>query len=180
MCNAYNHPEGCECGFGPPYPDVDVTVKNIVEQRGVRGSKVADLDVTFYIPKANFFHRLDIVAKDRLLEETATALQCLADGRFGKANIQVLATDVRRGSITFAVVLVAMVGKFFKDYPTLKAGVLQFARDIKMVSGHLNRLLRRVYLREERRVLNSPNNHEQPKVEAGKAEGSAESNRVEG
>jgi hypothetical protein len=19
MCNAWNHPEGCECGFGPPY-----------------------------------------------------------------------------------------------------------------------------------------------------------------
>ena len=31
MCNAYRHPMGCQCGFGPPYPDVDARIIKLVK-----------------------------------------------------------------------------------------------------------------------------------------------------
>lgn len=160
MCNGYRHATGCQCGFGPPYPDVDVRIRKLLNRGDRRSSTVAELGLSFHIPKAKFFHLVDKAGKDRVLTTAVEALQRLADNRFGKGNIKVVPAYVKKGSIEVCVVLVAMVGaayKFFKDYEALKKGVTAFVKDIRYVSNKLNLVVRRKYLREERRSLMKKN-----------------------
>jgi hypothetical protein len=156
MCNGYRHAEGCECGFGPPYPTVDVRVRNMLKRGDRQSSKVTELDLTFHIPKANFFHLVDKAGKDRVLKTAVGALQHLADNRFGKGNIKVVSTKIEKGTIGVWVVLLAVMGsvyEFFKNYESVRNGVMAFVRDIKNASSRLNRVVRRRYLREEQRSL---------------------------
>ena len=84
MCNAHKHPAGCQCGFGPPYPNVGVTILNLLKSGDMRSSKVAELRLDFPLPKTKYFNLIDETGKERLLATTAEALQLLADKRFGK------------------------------------------------------------------------------------------------
>ncbi len=160
MCNGYRHATGCECGFGPPYPQVDVRIRKILNRGDRRSSMVAELGLSFHIPRANLFHLVDKAGKDRVLTTAVKALQRLADNRFGKGNIKVVPAYIKKGSIEVYVVLVALVGaayKFFKDYEALKKGVTAFVKDIRHVSNKLNLVVRRKYLREEQRSLMKTN-----------------------
>jgi hypothetical protein len=160
MCNGYRHATGCQCGFGPPYPHVDVRIRKLLNRGDRRSSTVAELGLTFHIPRANFFHLVDKAGKDRVLTTAVEALQRLADNRFGKGNIKVVPAYVKKGSIELCVALVALVGaayKFFKDYKALKEGVRTFVKDIGYASSKLNQVVRRKYLREERRSLMKTN-----------------------
>ena len=155
MCNAFRHPAGCECGFGPPYPEIDVSVRKLINKEDMRSSKVAQLDLKLHIPKAAFFHLVDNIGKRRILSTAAKELQRLANKRFGKGKIEVVPIHLKKGSIEFYVLLVVVGGAytFFKDYESLRIGVSAFVRDIKSASSKLNRVIRRKYLREERRSL---------------------------
>ncbi len=167
MCNGYRHAAGCECGFGPPYPDVDVSIQKILNRGDRRSSMVAKLGLSFHIPKAKFFHLVDKPGKNRVLTTAAKALQRLADNRFGKGNIKVVPTHVKKGTIEVYVVLVTVAGAaymFFKDYETLRKGVAQFAKDIRYASSKLNQVVRRKYLHEERRSLKKTNRDQSKSV----------------
>ena len=161
MCNGYRHPTGCECGFGPPYPTIDVSIRKMIKKGDRRSSTIAELGLRFHIPKANYFHLVDEPGKDRVVTTTVEALQRLADKRFGKGNIKVVPTNVKKGSIEVYVALVILVGsgayKFFKDYEALRNGVAAFVRDIRNASSKLNLVVRRKYLSEERRSLMKKN-----------------------
>ena len=169
MCNGYKHPPGCECGFGPPYPEVDVTVRKLISKNNRRSSRIAELDLRFHIPKASFFHLVDQSGRKRVLATAVRQLQRLADNRFGKKNIKVVPEYVKKGSIDVYVALVVAVGaayKFFKDYESLRKGVAAFVNDIKGVSNKLNRVVRRKYLREEQRSLMTKNGDRKEKAQA--------------
>lgn len=155
MCNAYRHPAGCQCGFGPPYPDVDVSIRKLTRRGDRQSSRVAELDLSFHIPKAIFFHLVDKVGKKRVLETTAEALQQLADNRFGKGNIKVAPIYIKKSSIIVSIVLFTLGAAyvFFKDYKAIRDGVTAFVEDIKCASSKLNRVVRKKYLREEQRSL---------------------------
>ena len=160
MCNGYRHATGCQCGCGPPYPQVDVKIRKLLKRGDRRSSTVAELGLRFHIPRANFFHLVDKDGKGRVLTTAVKALQHLADNRFGKGNIKVVPAYVEKGSIEVYVALVALVGgayKFFKDYEALKKGVKAFVKDIKYASSKLNQVVRRKYLREERRSIMKTN-----------------------
>ena len=156
MCNAAKHPDGCQCGFGPPYPQVQARIRKLLDWGDKRSSTVAELDVSFPLPKATLFHLVDETGKGRILKTTAEALQRVADNRFGKGNIEVVPIHVKKGSIEVGVILVAVAGAayiFFKDYEALRKGVTLFTKDIAQMSSKLNHVVRRRYLREERRSL---------------------------
>lgn len=152
MCNAYNHSADCECGFGPPYPNVGVAIRKLYRIRDRRSSRIADLDLSFPLPKTNFFHLIDKTGRERLLTSTVEVLQRLADNRFGKGNIKVIPDHVKKGSINVSVVLVAAY-VFFKNYEVLRKNIVRFAKDIKHASSTLYQVVRRRYLSEERRSL---------------------------
>ncbi len=171
MCNGYRHPTGCECGFGPPYPTIDVSILKLVKMGDRRSSTVAELGLKFHIPKANFFHLVDEPGKNRVLTTAVKALQRLVDKRFGKGNIKVVPAYVKKGSIDVYVALVALAGSaymFFKDYEALKKGVEAFAKDIRYASNKLNKVVRRKYLNEERRSLMKKNRDRKKKDQAVK------------
>jgi hypothetical protein len=164
MCNGYRHAPGCECGFGAPYPDIDVRIRKIIEREDRRSSKFVEFSLSFHIPKAKFFHLVDKAGKLRVLTTAAEALQRLANSRFGRGNVKVVPIYIKKGSIDVyvALVVLAMGGayKFFKDYETIRKGIKAFAKDIKYASSKLNQVVRRKYLQEEQRSLMKTNKNE--------------------
>lgn len=173
MCNAHKHPAGCECGFGPPYPNVSVTILSLLESGNMRSSKAAELHLSFPLPKAKYFHLLDETGKEKILAMIAEVLQPLADKRFGKGNIKVVPTHVAKGSLQAWVNLISVIGvayQFFKDRKDLKKKVTQFANDIGLASSQLNPKVRRKYLSEERRALENTKKEQKLKEQKLKEE----------
>jgi hypothetical protein len=155
MCNAHNHPNGCQCGFGPPYPHIEVSIRKLLNEGDRKSPMVAELGLSFPISKANFFHLVDNAGKDSLLATAVEVLQPLADELFGKGNIKVIPADIKKGSIVIDVALVTVGAAyvFFKDYEALKKGVEAFVKDIGYVSRKLLQIIKRKYSNEERKAL---------------------------
>jgi len=154
MCNGHNHPGGCECGFGPPYPAIEVEVRKFYGRIDKDHPKVADINIKFPIAKRNAFPKLDDVGNKSVLDATAKAIQPLADNRFGEGRIRVIPTYLEKGSIEIGIVLMALAAiyKFVKDYPELKKGVSELRNDIASNSKRLNGIVRRKYRHEEKRM----------------------------
>jgi hypothetical protein len=153
MCNAYQHPSDCHCGFGPPYDDVQVEIRKLPSPTDRNPSEIAELAVRFPV-RANFYFEIRSTGRTEVKAAVMNALQRLADSRFGKGNIRVKVNDVRKGSITFGVILVAgavATYKFFKDYEALSKGVKTFCRDIQSASKSLRKLVYQAYHRVEKR-----------------------------
>lgn len=153
MCNAHNHPAGCQCGFGPPYPTVGVTIRKLFKSGINRSSKVAELDVSFPISNTRLFHLIDQAGKKRLLATIEKALQQVADSRFGKGNIKVTSADVKQGSIEVCVILVTGALYCLKNYKAIRDSVDLLISDMKLMSRKLNLAVKRKYKREELRAL---------------------------
>lgn len=154
MCNAYKHPSDCHCGFGPPYDDVQVEIRKLASPEDRNPSEIAELALRFPVVRANFYWDIKSTGRTEVMAALMSALQRLADGRFGKGNIRVKVNDIRKGSITFGVALViGAVGayKFFKDYEDLSKGVKTFCRDIQNSSKFLRKLVHQTYHRIEKR-----------------------------
>jgi hypothetical protein len=156
MCNGNNHPPGCHCGFGPPYPNIGVSIRKLLSKEDRQSSTVAELDLDIPLSSTDYFYLIDIAGKKRILSTTVDALQPLADKRFGTDNIKVVPIYIVKGSIDLGVALVVVAGAayyFFKDYEDLRKGVIQFTNDITYVSSKLYRIVRKKYLSEERRSV---------------------------
>jgi len=154
MCNAYKHPSDCDCGFGPPYADVQVEIRSLASQKDRNPSQIADLRLRFPLPRANFYQDITGKGKTEVMGSLQSALQRVADDRLGKDSVRVKVNEVRKGSITFGVLLVmGLVGayKFFKDYDDLSKGVKAFCRDIQRSSKWLRKLVYDTYHRVEAR-----------------------------
>lgn len=168
MCNAHQHPAGCECGFGPPYPNVSVTILSLLKSGNMRSSKAAELRFSFPLPKAKYFNLIDETGKERILATTAEALQQLADKRFGKGNVKVVPTRVEKGTLEVYAFLVSVgmaVYQLFKDRKDLKKRVTQFTKDVGLMSSKLNLKVRKRYLSEERRSLKKASREQKLKEE---------------
>ncbi|MFS8085246.1 MAG: hypothetical protein ACMG6H_06415 [Acidobacteriota bacterium] len=154
MCNAYKHPQDCRCGFGPPYDDVQVEIRRLPSPTDKNPSEIAELAVRFPVVRANFYWDINSTGKIEVRAALMNALQRLADDRFGRGNIRVKVTDIRKGSITFGVILGAgavAAYKFFKDYDDLSKGVKTFCRDIQSASKSLRKVVHEAYHRVESR-----------------------------
>lgn len=153
MCNAYQHPMDCHCGFGPPYDDVQVEIVKLPSPEDRNPSEIADLDLKFPI-RANFYREIGSTGQVEVMASLTNALQHLADTRFGKGHVRVKVKDLRKGSITCGVALVALIAayRFFKDYDDLSKGVKTFCRDILRTSKKLRKLVHETYHRVETRA----------------------------
>lgn len=154
MCNAYKHPSDCHCGFGPPYDEVQVEIRKLPSPADTNPKQLAELDVRFPVPRATYYSQISSTAKIEMMAAFQNSLQRLADDRFGKANFLIKVRDVRKGSLTFEVLLITgLVGayKFFKDYEALRKGVKAFCQDIWRSGKWLKKSVYQSYRRIEAR-----------------------------
>lgn len=155
MCNASNHSPGCDCGFGPPYQDLRVTITRLADPQDKSPSELGRLRLVFPIPKATSYNQLDDSSKTTVLKSILVPLQSIADKRFGEGHIRIQPIYLRKGSIELGVALVMACGvgvyAFFKDYEALRTGVLLFVRDLRSVSRYLRDQTKGTYAREVKR-----------------------------
>lgn len=153
MCNAYRHPMDCHCGFGPPYDDVKVKIVQLPDPKDRNPSRIADLDLKFPI-RARFLSQIVKTERTEVTEPLVNTLQRMADRRFGKGHVRVEVKNLRKGSVTYGIALVALVAayKFFKDYEALSKGVKMFCHDIVAISKTLRSVLTEAYAKVETRV----------------------------
>jgi hypothetical protein len=157
MCNAHNHPLGCDCGWGPPYPTVTVTVRELYTISDI-SSKAAMLDLGFPVRKTQYFDLLNVEAKKGVLATAVKHLQQLADDWFGKDVIKVEPVEIRKGSIVLSVLLYVVPPLIttyvvFKYQNILCKKIEQFPEYIGRKSLKLYRVVRKKYLSEEQRSL---------------------------
>jgi hypothetical protein len=155
MCNAYKHSPGCDCGFGPPYANIGVTIVKLIPMNDNQSSTVAQLDLTFPLPEKDL-NFIDEKGKLGVLNSATQILQQFADTRFGEGQIKILPVHIKKGSILVGVLLVAAGSTyaFFKDYDNLRKGVLSFSRDISAGSRALYKVVKQKYFREAKRSSN--------------------------
>jgi hypothetical protein len=153
MCNAYNHPADCECGFGPPYP-VKVHVLKLPDPKDRNPADAGRLALEFLAIRAHFFDLLSQEERAVVMTEIGKAVQSVSDERFGDGKVRIAMTVLKKGTLSLEFVLIVAIGvyKFFKDYEALREGVQLFAGDVQAVSKKLSRVARRVYSREERKA----------------------------
>lgn len=178
MCNAYKHPSDCDCGFGPPYADVQVEIRSLASPKDRNPSQIADLGLRFPLPRANFYQDITGKGKTEVMGSLQNALQRVANDRFGKDRVRVKVNGVRRGSITFSVLLgmgLVAAYKFFKDYDDLSKGVKTFCRDIQRSSKWLRKLVYDTYHRVEARA--HKNASTRPPTKSSKRQHSSKSKR---
>jgi len=165
MCNAWNHSDGCRCGFGPPYDEVNARIVRLSEEVEP-GRVVAELSVWVPLQQSTRYWRLPSDGRQLVERSLERTLQRVADDRFGSRVLRVKVAGARKGSIEYSVVLIPVVAiyKFIKDYPTLKKGIKEFCGDIRRWSRHLQIKIRGAMRRAERRR----NERTQPRIRESK------------
>lgn len=157
MCNAHNHSSGCDCGWGPPYPTVTVTVRELYELSNT-SSQIAKLDLSFPIHNTNNFDLISEKGKGKILTTATSVLQQLADAYFGKAVVKIAPVDIRKGSIELTILLCVVLptGLTYVAFKTQKdvcERVEKFGAYIYFKSLKLFREVKRKYAAEEQRSL---------------------------
>lgn len=155
MCNAYRHPNGCRCGFGPPYDGIEVEIISLAPATDTRTRRAANLRL--HIPLGHkIASKLFVPARTmRVKEALRGSLQRIANRRFGQRKVRVQVGRLAEGSLLGDVTLV-MIGvgvyHFFKDYEALKKGVKAFGDDVKSGSRYIMSKLKSAYTGIKRRI----------------------------
>lgn len=139
MCNAWNHQDGCECGFGPPYDYIKIvrsTFADDTSDPSLAGRFIIS------IPIADAEKPDVLAAQTALIASLEEALQSIAQKRFGDGapQLRIKIDELSEGSLIvgFSVLLVGgALLKFFKDYKAVREGMLLFLSDVVACSRHI-------------------------------------------
>lgn len=97
-------------------------------------NEIGEFSLTFAEKEARLGTLFGPIRARRLLRKLEKRIQPIADKQFGDGMVRVRGLRLTKGSIeiTFALMVIAgTVYKFFKDYSSLRKGVLEFTADIK-------------------------------------------------
>lgn len=172
MCNAYKHPSGCSCGFGPPYEQIEVSIVKLPSPTDLRTRRAADLSVKFPAAHAIGIEHLNRLSTVRVREAARKTLQNLADRRFGKSKIKINVERVVTGSIEFDIVLMTGTGvavyKFFKDYEQLRKSMIIFCKDIHHAARYLCRVIKKAIVFDDEGSSKKPPRRKRKKKNSAK------------
>jgi hypothetical protein len=156
MCNAYKHPSGCSCGFGPPYERVEVKIVKLPSPNNIRTRVAAEVSIKFPAARAIGVEHISRQDVGRAKAALKKFIQKKADQRFGKGKIRINVARVITGSIEFDIVLITGTGvavyHFFKDYEQLRKSMVVFCRDIQHAARSLTRAIRKAIIFEEDKI----------------------------
>jgi hypothetical protein len=154
MCNGWNHNDGCQCGFGPPYNSIRTVRYKVPSEKGASNTSIAGRFLISApvsgIPKLD---DLDEQLKSQLVNMLEESIRLIAKKSF--RNIQIseqVRLDIKirslsEGSINIDFTLVVVGGlvySFFKDYESLRKGIMLFLNDILAASRHIAKLIRKI------------------------------------
>ena len=131
---------------------MEVQVLNIWDGKDVQTRKVAEL--SFRFPEIDIpFGGLEPFRNLMFLEVLERELQPLADVRFGKGTTIVEGAEIKEGSVEILLWLLAAgsaVYTFFKDYESLRKGVILFSKDLHGASSKIEELIGTHYLKKRK------------------------------
>lgn len=132
---------------------MEVDVTSIWDGKDTQTRKIADISLRLAeidIP----IGRLDPFRNLKFLEDVDNELQPLADIRFGRGTTIVQGAEVKAGSLEIILWLMAagtMAYKFFKDYESLRKGIVLFAKDVEAANNKIETLIKKHYIEKKKR-----------------------------
>jgi hypothetical protein len=145
MCNAWNHQDGCECGFGPPYDYIKIVHYRIPSERSAHKTTLAGrFQISIPIADMPRPDDLDEKLRTELVRSLEEQLQKVAQKSMlavsPTARLQARITRLSAGSLDAHFNLVFVGGAifaFFVKYADFKKGVVMFCDDLVKQSRHI-------------------------------------------
>jgi hypothetical protein len=151
MCNAWNHQDDCECGFGPPYDYIEIKHYRIASPRAARTTSLAGrFHISIPVADISKPDDLDQQVKQALtlsLEEQLRAIaqkSITAVSRTAQLKVQIKRLTVGTLGVHFDMLIVGgAIYTFFVNYESFKKGITMFRTDLVKASRHVIRVMNR-------------------------------------
>ncbi len=146
MCNGWNHQDGCDCGFGPPYSYIRVVDFRIPSERAARKTSVGGrFHISIPIEGMPRPDDLNDELRQALIRSLEAPLREIAKKNMlavsPTAQLQARITRLAAGSLEVYFKIIFIGGgalfTFFVKYADFKKGVFLFRDDIVKQSRHI-------------------------------------------